>query len=103
MSLTRRRTIEIAVKEICGMAQTKTSAEFKRVFKIIDDLLPLNLSTRIESGVCRYCDCTDDAACFPPCSWIDPQHTVCSAEPCVRKWVTYLKKQVRMAEKFRGF
>jgi len=37
-------------------------------------------------GVCKFCGCTDAAACFPPCSWMDPQQTVCSSVPCVKRW-----------------
>lgn len=30
-------------------------------------------------GVCTACGCTDDQACQPPCWWVDPAHTLCSA------------------------
>ena len=41
-----------------------------------------------QSGVCRYCRCTDARACWPPCCWIDQAHTVCSADDCVLKYET---------------
>jgi len=34
-------------------------------------------------GVCRFCKCTHERACEPPCSWIDKYHTVCSSPGCV--------------------
>lgn len=33
----------------------------------------------IEAGTCRYCGCTEYAACEGGCSWIDDEQTVCSA------------------------
>lgn len=33
-------------------------------------------------GVCYACGCTDDNACTSegqPCSWVGPEHTLCSA------------------------
>jgi hypothetical protein len=33
-------------------------------------------------GRCRVCGCTDDNACVTngtPCSWVDAEHTLCSA------------------------
>lgn len=35
------------------------------------------------SGVCKYCRCTDNRACWGGCDWIDQEHTVCSK--CVEK------------------
>jgi len=35
-----------------------------------------------EPGVCRICGCTDNAACIVdgvPCSWVNEDHTLCSA------------------------
>jgi hypothetical protein len=33
----------------------------------------------VPSGICRVCGCTDEAACFGGCSWVDRAHTLCSA------------------------
>lgn len=30
-------------------------------------------------GTCSQCGCTDDQACKGGCSWVDPEHTLCSA------------------------
>jgi len=30
-------------------------------------------------GTCRVCGCTDDHACPEGCSWVDRDHTLCSA------------------------
>ena len=42
-------------------------------------------------GVCRYCKCTEERACRladgGACSWIFPEHTVCSNPECERRWV----------------
>ena len=42
----------------------------------------------ITPGRCRHCGCTDTNACRvdddgTACSWIDPDHTVCSAVRCM--------------------
>lgn len=42
-------------------------------------LPPWSMSPAEVAGRCRVCGCTDDRACSPPCSWADPQHTLCSA------------------------
>ena len=45
-----------------------------------------NPQSAIESGVCKYCGCTEDKACMPeghPCSWADVSETVCTA--CVEQ------------------
>lgn len=39
----------------------------------------------IAGGICRYCKCTDDKACTPPCSWVDEAETICSSLSCVEK------------------
>lgn len=39
-----------------------------------------------QSGVCRYCGCTDDNACDEGCCWVDPQETVCSSDSCIEKY-----------------
>jgi hypothetical protein len=36
-------------------------------------------------GTCKFCGCTDAAACEGGCSWINPTHTVCSNPVCVRR------------------
>lgn len=33
----------------------------------------------IRSGVCRYCGCTEHAACDLGCSWVDRKRTICSS------------------------
>lgn len=33
----------------------------------------------VTPGTCRYCGCTDNAACAGGCSWADDAETVCSA------------------------
>jgi len=41
-----------------------------------------NSQSAIESGVCKYCGCTEERACTrggQPCSWTDQSKTVCSA------------------------
>lgn len=47
-----------------------------------DELIPL-LAMLPESfvfrGVCRYCLCTDEAACPGGCCWLDDDHSICSA------------------------
>lgn len=30
-------------------------------------------------GTCSQCGCTDDNACAGGCSWVDEDHTLCSA------------------------
>jgi ParB-like chromosome segregation protein Spo0J len=37
----------------------------------------------VTPGECRYCLCTEDNACDPPCSWVDPTRTLCSTPDCV--------------------
>jgi len=36
-----------------------------------------------EYGVCKLCGCTDAKACAAGCSWVDAEHTLCSA--CAEK------------------
>ena len=31
-----------------------------------------------KSGTCRLCGCTDEFGCDSGCSWVDPDHTLCS-------------------------
>lgn len=38
-----------------------------------------------KSGTCRFCGCTDDMACWPPCSWADRDHTICTNPSCLKK------------------
>ena len=45
------------------------------------------------TGVCRFCGCSsaqdESRACNTvggKCHWFDFERTVCSSEPCVRKW-----------------
>lgn len=45
-------------------------------------LIPLPTCTVVTAGTCRYCGCTDLSGCWPPCYWLDRQHTVCSAVNC---------------------
>lgn len=33
----------------------------------------------VEQGICRVCRCVDERACPAGCSWMDPEHTICSA------------------------
>lgn len=33
----------------------------------------------VRSGRCRVCGCTDEFGCDAGCSWIDRDHTLCSA------------------------
>lgn len=33
----------------------------------------------VKPGVCRICGCTDDNACEGGCSWVNKDHTLCSA------------------------
>ena len=47
------------------------------------------------SGICRYCGCTDNRACNPLCAWITPDHTVCSADPCVEQYESDRDGEVR--------
>ncbi len=35
---------------------------------------------------CQFCGCTQNRACSGGCSWLDPNHTVCSAPACAEKW-----------------
>ena len=55
-------------------------------------------------GVCRYCKCTEDRACRladgGACSWIFPEHTVCSAPECQGRFVEDNKR--RTAERGKG-
>lgn len=37
---------------------------------------------KIQSGVCRYCGCTEENACEGGCTWVDKKKTICSA--CVK-------------------
>lgn len=32
----------------------------------------------LESGRCRWCQCTDHDACPGGCAWVDSAHTLCS-------------------------
>lgn len=36
-----------------------------------------------ESGVCRYCGCTEENACKGGCSWMNAEQTICSNPDCV--------------------
>ena len=38
-----------------------------------------------DSGVCQFCGCTDDRACWPPCAWANVERTICDAQPCLDK------------------
>lgn len=40
---------------------------------------PLTIRLLRKRGVCRWCGCTDRAACDGGCSWVDKRHTLCSA------------------------
>lgn len=33
----------------------------------------------VELGVCRVCGCVDEMACEGGCTWVDDEHTLCSA------------------------
>jgi hypothetical protein len=39
----------------------------------------MNLTIRETSGRCRWCGCTDAAACELGCSWRNRAHTLCSS------------------------
>jgi hypothetical protein len=45
----------------------------------------MNLRKKLNRGKCRYCGCTDRMACYPPCWWMNREHTVCSNPNCVSK------------------
>lgn len=47
-------------------------------------------------GVCQFCKCTEDCPCLVndpllgelgPCTWWDPEQTVCSNTECVYKYL----------------
>ena len=40
---------------------------------------------------CRYCGCTQQRACPGSCSWLDSNHTVCSAPACAAKYTASLR------------
>lgn len=48
-----------------------------------------------KSGVCRVCGCTDDNACQPACSWVDKDHTLCSACDGTHADTVYTIRHVR--------
>jgi hypothetical protein len=35
--------------------------------------------SKLQQGRCFACWCTDDLGCDVGCSWVDPDHTMCSA------------------------
>lgn len=39
----------------------------------------LHLKSSRPAGICLSCGCTDEQPCDPPCSWVDRNHTICSA------------------------
>lgn len=42
-------------------------------------------------GYCRHCGCSQDNACEPPCSWANPQQTVCTNPKCLRAEAKHAK------------
>jgi hypothetical protein len=43
------------------------------------------MKKKARPGICQFCGCTDDAACWPPCCWANRANTVCSTASCVKK------------------
>lgn len=39
-----------------------------------------------ESGVCRFCGCTEDDACEGTCSWANEEQTVCTNPECLERF-----------------
>ena len=55
----------------------------KAKMRVRANRLRQNATSRIRSGRCRYCACTDTNGCFPPCWWMDQHETVCSSRGCI--------------------
>lgn len=45
----------------------------------------LESPAKATSGVCRFCGCTEERACNPPCSWVDKNRTICSSVDCMAR------------------
>jgi hypothetical protein len=60
----------------------------------VSDSIPQFLPAA-QRGVCEYCGCTDTRGCTPACFWIDDDHTVCSAPPCVGRHFGRFASQVQ--------
>jgi len=70
----RSRAAESAIRHV--------TINTRRAFGDDDELIPLLEmlpETMIVGGVCRYCLCSDQYACPQGCSWLDAEHTICSA------------------------
>lgn len=52
---------------------------------------------RQRAGVCRFCKCTQERACFPTCVWIDEARTVCDSPACVLHLAARLMVALRPA------
>ena len=37
-------------------------------------------------GICRFCGCTLEHPCQPPCGWLDPHHSICTAPACLARY-----------------
>lgn len=61
----------------------------QHLYEVSNPLRPMR------TGICRYCRCTDAMACDEGCSWVDKEHTVCSSDDCVRR---FLAAVVRVCE-----
>lgn len=52
-----------------------------------------------KAGTCRFCGCTEAAACTGGCAWVDQDETVCSNGLCVAAWNREDKAGRRAAKK----
>jgi hypothetical protein len=82
------------VEILASEAETAEAAAEVAIARVREDGIHLHIFTeaKIESGLCRYCGCTDLFACAEGCSWLDPEHTVCSNLVC---WGKYLGDQAK--------
>jgi transcriptional regulator with XRE-family HTH domain len=93
----------LAIAELCGVdarwlatgvpspAANAATARIKGVFEHWQNIMSADSKTAVKAvleatiqpdlgpGVCRYCLCMDHRACDGGCSWVDSDHTICSA------------------------
>lgn len=76
-----------------GIDQVAVSTGFRASSGTTDGLFEEMLTGRrpehtapSEPGTCKFCGCTEDAACEGGCAWVDKEQTVCSSDECIEKY-----------------
>lgn len=74
-------------RELTGEDKTLISGMAKRAQEREKTKAKSRKVAKAKPGRCRYCKCTEEKACNPPCSWVDKAQTVCSNPACVVRGV----------------